>query len=188
MIRLEQPSIAANDLRIVSPDGKHATRYHMWRTWDLSQKHLTPRQTIISYVATLARSAPGGKVKNLVISCHGSPGHLLLGEGFGPDDTGMFFAWEGLIDTIWLTACQVALGEEGRRFCSNMAGAACSDIIASTETQVSNSATYPYGLIDEFEGLVGAFSPATNGAYATGRNPSAWLDRHGNWHQYEPSR
>ena len=158
MIRLEQPSIAVNDLRWAAA-GKYPVRFHMWRTWDLP-KIPARRGTIVSYVAALARQAPGAQVKNLVISCHGAPGYLLLGEGFGQHDVGLFFDWYGLFDVIWLKGCNVSR-DSGQGFCANMAVATGARVVASTELQITGPrvlpptdlqamtpATFPYGCID----------------------------------------
>ena len=182
MIHLEQPSIAVNDLRVAAPAGKPCTRYHMWRTWDLSTKRLTPRSTIITYVSSIARSAPDGHVKNLIISCHGGPGSLGLGEGFGQNDIGLFQDWEGLFRTIWILGCQVAR-DDGRFFCGNLAFLTRAFVIASTEIQTTMPATFPYGYIGEFEGLVCAFEPEHGRILTRVRFPSAWMDSDGNWHE-----
>lgn len=183
MIRLEQPSIAVNDLRAASYDGKHSTRYHMWRTWDLP-KVPARRGTIISYVAALARQAPAAQVKNLVISCHGVPGSLLLGEGFGQNDVGLFADWDGLFEVIWLTGCRVSL-DSGRFFCGNLAFVTGARVVASTELQVCPRQTYPYGCIDEFEGLVNIFEPEHGQIGVSVRFPSTWQGSDGIWHQNE---
>lgn len=183
MIHLDQPSIAVNDPRCVTADGQNITRYHMWRTWTLS-KFPPTRERIISYVSTLARSAPGGKANNLVISCHGNSGYLALGQGFSQGDVGLFYDWEGLFETIWLLGCRVAR-DDGRFFCGNLAFITGAYVIASTETQTSIPVTYPYGYIGEFEGLVCAFEPDHGSIFATGRNPSAWQDSNGRWHPDE---
>lgn len=184
MIRLEQPSIAVNDLRWTDSTGKSSVRFHMWRTWDLP-KAPASRGRIVSYVAALARQAPDGTpLRNLVISCHGTPGYLWLGEGFSENDAALFCGWDGLFEVIWLKGCRVSR-DVGRRFCANMAVATGARVVASTEIQTTVAVTYPYGLIDEFEGLVNIFEPEHGRIDVSVRAPSAWQGSNGIWHQNE---
>lgn len=67
MIDVEQPAIALN-----SHDAPGRVR--MWNTWDVEQD--TTREHIVEWVAQVARTTPGGKLKNIVINCHGKPGRF----------------------------------------------------------------------------------------------------------------
>jgi hypothetical protein len=99
MFSLIQPTIALNDERLDS----HA---QMWQT-QLIKANDSP-EFIINTVAQAARSAPNGKVVNITIRCHGAPGYLQLGQGFDKSHTHLFGAWKGLVENIWITACEVA--------------------------------------------------------------------------------
>jgi hypothetical protein len=44
----------------------------MWNTWDIDGTQTI--EHIVAWVATVASGAPGGKLKNLVFQCHGTPG------------------------------------------------------------------------------------------------------------------
>jgi hypothetical protein len=104
MYRLERPSMALNDPRVAA--GGSVRRYQMWNTWDIRKNE--SRQHIISWVAQVARGATGGKLKNLVLSCHGLPGYLQLGEGFNRTHLALFAGWRGLVEKIWFPSCLVA--------------------------------------------------------------------------------
>ena len=156
MITLEEPHMAINSADITS-------RYQMWNTWS-SVTSAQKREKIIRWVATVAKGAPGGKLKHLVINAHGSPAHFSIGEGFGKGDVKLFSGWIGLVDKIWLVACNV--GEitstaDGNMFLFNIATNARCHVVASTESQYARAGrVYPYGQVDTFEGLVLSYSPA----------------------------
>ena len=100
MITLEKPHMAINSADI-------GARYQMWNTWSFVAETET-REKIIKWVATVAKGAPGGKLKNLVINSHGTPAHIGIGQGFGKGDVKLFSRWAGLVDKIWLSVCSVA--------------------------------------------------------------------------------
>jgi hypothetical protein len=150
----------------------------------------------IDWVATVARGAAGGKLKHLVLSCHGLPGYLYLGEGFNRSHIPMFAAWRGLIDKIWLPDCLVALipdattqsqlnrdypglgPSDGNVFCSDLAKQVQCSVVASTETQCEYPTTYPPDQMTSFEGLVLSYGPEGNVTWSH-RNPSTWYDSKG---------
>jgi hypothetical protein len=101
MITLEAPHMAINSVDF-------SCRYQMWNTWD-GITSAEPREHIIAWTAAVARGAPGGKLKNLVINSHGSPAHLIIGQGFDRSNVRLFQDWAGLIDKIWLNACSIGL-------------------------------------------------------------------------------
>jgi hypothetical protein len=63
MIDIPQPAMAWNAVDVPGPD------YKMWNTMQVD-KSLTP-QHVIESTASVARGAPDGKLKALVINCHG---------------------------------------------------------------------------------------------------------------------
>ncbi|TWS98449.1 hypothetical protein [Reyranella sp. CPCC 100927] len=166
MIDIEQPAMALN--------GHGAPgRVRMWNTWDV--KEGAPSEHIVGWVAQVARTAPGGKLKNIVINCHGEPGVLLIGQGFGGGTGALFSKWRGLVDNIWITACEAAKIDErtssvggisvtwyrdGNIFCSEMAKQAGCFVIVSTELQAGPKGDrLPYGKIDSYEGLTLKYDP-----------------------------
>lgn len=173
MFTLERPNMAVNDPRVGA--GNHVRRFQMWNTWDITAAET--RQHIIDWVATVARGAPGGKLKNLVLSCHGAPGALQLGQGFNNTHSALFAAWRGLIGKIWLPNCSVAFigpgNANGNIFCSNLAKRAQCYVVASTETQCETPITLPYDQMTSFEGLVLSYGPGGNITWSS-RNPSTW--------------
>ena len=183
MFMLEQPSMALNDFRI------SWSRIVMWNTGTVIQSH-TPDH-VIDWVATVARGAPGGKLKNLVLNSHGLPAFIQIGQsGFGRGDTGMFSAWAGLVEKIWIVACLVARiptpqyqaqlnstcpslsTGDGNIFCSEISRNAHCHVVASTESQ-RNLGGYALGQMPTFEGLLLSYSP--NGAVSwSHRYASDW--------------
>jgi len=154
MITLQQPSLAINDERDFAPA-------RMWRDLDVRENYT--RSDIVTKVANVARHAPGGKLENIVICCHGDSGYLCLGEGFTEFDAHMFSAWEGLVGTIWIRACRfahvdpsyIANGGNGRIFCSALAQRARCMVVASNDIQDTLATSpLPFGQLDGFEGLV----------------------------------
>ena len=117
------------------------------------------------------------------MTTNGGPGYLQLGEGIGLADVGLFRAWRGLVDKVWIRACLVgrivgpdtpsqgdgafisalSLNGDGHRFCSELAQALRCYLVVGTELQVSSrySATnpVPFGQLDSYEGLVLSYNP-----------------------------
>jgi len=174
MISIKHPHMGLNDERA-------PVFVQMWNTWKV--KSGDTKQHIVDWTAKVARDAPGGKLAELVISCHGAPGFLQLGAGIGAADTDLFKAWRGLVDKIWLRACLVArivgpstpsegdgafiaglgLTGDGHRFCSELAKAVQCYVVVGTELQVSSrysrTSPVPYGQLDSYEGLVLSYHP-----------------------------
>lgn len=194
MYRLERPSMALNDPRVSV--GTAVRRFQMENTWDIQANET--RQHIIEWVATVARGARGGKLKNLVLSCHGLPGYLQLGEGFNRTHLALFKDWRGLIEKIWLPNCLVARipdtamqtqqehdypgwgTSDGNVFCSNLAKQVQCYVVAATELQIEAMATVPADMMTSFEGLVLSYGPAGNVTWSS-RNPSAYQNSAGQW-------
>jgi hypothetical protein len=161
MFRLERPSMAVNDRRV-------QRRFQLGSTWDIESTET--RGSIINRVAAIARSAPGRRLKHLVLSCHGSPGYLQLGEGFGFEHLGLFASWRGLIGKIWLPNCRVARApnaeerasgmRDGHAFCSGLATQVRCYVVASTETQVEVVGPVAPDMMTSFEGLLLSYGPA----------------------------
>lgn len=188
MYRLERPSMALNDPRVAG--GGSVRRYQMWNTWDIQQNE--SRQHIINWVAQVARGAPGGKLKNLVLSCHGLPGYLQLGEGFNVTHLALFAGWHGLVEKIWLPNCLVARipdaamqaqmnrdypgwgVSDGNVFCSSLAKQVQCYVVAATETQLERPVTVPMDMMTSFEGLVLSYGPGGNVTWSS-RNPSTFV-------------
>ena len=147
-------------------------RYQMWNTWDIDATH-SPEH-IVGWSATVARRATGGKLKNLVIQSHGAPGSVSIGtSGFTRSNVPLFQALAGLVEKIWIVACQPAYidptcgsntvcSTDGNLFISEIARHAQCYVVASTETQINYAMTYPFGRLPSFEGLVLSYGPGGN--------------------------
>lgn len=196
MFRLERPSMAVNDPRVSAgaPPNVFTRRFQMWNTWNIQSNE--SRRHIIEWVATVARRAPGGKLKHLVLSCHGLPGYIQLGQGFNQDHLALFDDWSGLIDKIWLPNCLVARipdaamqtqldadypgwgASDGNNFCSQLAQRVQCYVVAATERQCETMTDVPPGMMTSFEGLVLCYGPEGNVTWSH-RNPSMWVDGDG---------
>jgi hypothetical protein len=178
--------MALNDPRVRggAPPNVTVRRFQMENTWDIKTNET--RQHMIEWVAFVARSSSGRKLKNLVLSCHGLPGELLLGEGFNSDHLPMFDAWSGLIETIWLPDCLVARipdatmpgARDGNVFCSGLAKRVKCSVVAPTELQCEYPVNVAVDMMTSFEGLVLTYGPAGN-VTSSYRNPSTWTDSKG---------
>ncbi|MCB1826598.1 MAG: hypothetical protein KDJ54_19270 [Candidatus Competibacteraceae bacterium] len=178
MITIDQPAMTLNS-KVTPP----IARYQMWNSWDIDGTHTIAH--IVAWVATVARGAPGGKLKNLVIQCHGSPGYIYLGTGsFNRTNVSTMNSWAGLIEKIWVVACRPAYidptcgptgfcASDGNLLISEMARAAQCYVVASTETQWNIAKTYPFGKIPSYEGLVLSYGPQGNVTWSH-RYPSGW--------------
>ncbi len=184
MFTLEQPSMALNSTEI------SWSKILMWNTWEVDRAQ--SREHIVEWVATVANGAPGGKLKNVVINCHGLPGWVGIGQGFNLHHLGLFQQWAGKVGKIWFVACLVARipdsqmlasltatypgfgAGDGNVFCSNLAQNARCYVYASTEEQ-RNRGGYTIGQMPTFEGLCLSYSP--NGQVSwSHRYSSNWDD------------
>ena len=156
MITLQEPHMGLN----AEQNTKHV---------DMRVTRVVPRYQpaaeILDSVVAAASAIEGGRFRNLVFRCHGSPAHLFIGTGIGANHTNLFRRLRGKVDKIWFHACRVArstpgahLRKDGHRFCSRVAVVANCYVVASTERQVISRdyqlRSLPYGQIDSFEGLV----------------------------------
>jgi hypothetical protein len=182
MITLDPPHMGLNDARA-------PMKVTMWNTW------LVPagdtRTHIVSWVAQVAAKAPGRKLKNVVLNCHGNSSYLQLGEGFDRRHTNLFKLWRGKVDKIWIRACLVARIQhagatttgDGNLFCSELARAAQCHVVAPTELQVeSRGLVLPFGKIDTYEGLLVSYSPDGK-IHWSHRYPSTWKSPTSGWHR-----
>jgi hypothetical protein len=189
MFKLDRPSMAVNDPRVSS--GGFMQRFQMENSWDIAAGE--SRQHIIDWVAAVASKADGGKLKNLVLNCHGLPAYLQLRQGFDGSQIPMFAAWNGLVEKIWLPVCLVAQiptpaqqsqynatyptmkTGDGNVFCSRLAKTAGCYVIASTEMQCDALVTVPVDQMTSFEGLILSYGPDGNISWSS-RNPSIWVN------------
>jgi hypothetical protein len=192
MHTLARPNMAVNDPRVRG--GSSVRRYRMWNTWDISATE--SRQHIVNWVATVVRGADGGKLRNLVLSCHGLPGVLQLGEGFNSTHLALFASWRGLVEKVWLPNCLVARipdaamqarmdrdypgtgVSDGNVFCSGLAKQVRCYVVAATELQCESPVTLPVDQMTSFEGLVLSYGPDGNVTWSH-RNPSTWFNASG---------
>jgi hypothetical protein len=182
MITLEQPSMALNSTEI------SWSEILMENTWRVDRNQT--REHIVEWVATVARGFRGGKMKNLIINCHGLPGWVGIGQGFNRTHLGMFTAWQGLVQNIWFVACLVAriptaayqtelntnypgFGTgDGNIFCSELAQNVRCYVVAPTEEQ-RNRGGYVRGQLPAYEGLLMCYNPQ-GGVSWSSRYPSDW--------------
>jgi hypothetical protein len=164
MITLEQPSLALN-----AATGHHVFA-NMWNTGAV-QSSKTPAE-IAQWILTVASSAPGGKLKNVVFCCHGSPGSVGLGTGINTRNLSAFSTLAPpsgpVVEKFWFRCCNPAHttpttpSTDGHRFVSSFARTTKAYVVASTETQWSSARTLPFGQLDGFEGLVLSYGPSGN--------------------------
>jgi hypothetical protein len=166
VIKMRQPAMALNS------EDVPGARYKMYNSWTVPGSERP--EHILDWTARVASGAPGGKLSSLVVNCHGfydkgSAGKMVggfglsLGTGVFRADTGKFTALASSVSCIWITACGTArisgtAAGDGHAFCSEIARAANSYVIAATTHQVGDI-WLPYGYIDDFEGLVVRYTP-----------------------------
>lgn len=155
MHRIPQPSISINDVRTLSV-------FPQWESITVGPG--SGRADIVHRVVSAAGRAPGGKLRYLIIHCHGGPAFLQLGEGFDPEHMYLLRPWRGLIGQIWIHACRVSAGPVGHKMCQVLAQTVGCVVKASTYRQfnrigasAASPYVYPSGVLDEFEGDVKIF-------------------------------
>ncbi|MFI0847627.1 hypothetical protein [Mesorhizobium sp. IMUNJ 23232] len=128
-------------------------------TWYVPQTASPP--SIASAVETVAQSsAIGGRLKALIICCHGSPGYIGIGTGISQSDASAFArpGLRGRIQQLWIRACLVARVQtadgsgtsapglrpfvtgavDGGDLCQALADALQCEVVASTELQAAS--------------------------------------------------
>lgn len=180
MISLDQPSLGLNSTH------NHHVHVRMWNTGDVPASK--PAGEIAEWIRRVAATAPGRRLANVVISCHGAPGFIGLGAGIGPADIPLFARLvEGdtpMVSKFWFRCCQVAriatpgASSDGNTFCSAFARTTRAYVVASTESQWSHPRTLPFGKLDGFEGLVLSYGPDGNVSWNT-RYRSGWTTASG---------
>jgi len=178
MIALEQPSMALNAHDV-------GCEYQMWNTWKVDEAD--SEEKVISHVAQVARTAPGGRLKNVVFNTHGRPGSVKIGGGrINRSHTIMFAQWAGLVEKIWFNACNLAETQtpgqypwgDGNLFCCEVAKNAKCYVVAPHDLQTTRSEhVYPYGQIDSFEGLLLCYGPEGNVTWSHKYRDSWWWNR-----------
>src|SRR4051794_12556956 len=93
--------MALNSHDVPPPD------YRMWNTYKVDQNH-SPAH-IAGWSSVVAAGSPAGKLKSMVLNSHGSPGRLHIGTGFGLADAAQFSKVNGLVHSIFIVACQIAM-------------------------------------------------------------------------------
>ncbi len=189
MIEIPQPSIALNAVNkipdIFDPDNDYTvpgTKYEMWETLNVTSTDRISGTLV--YVSLLALGAAGGKIKCLVINCHGTyeKGTRASGKeraiatgGFGLEIGGrityenadVFSNLRGYVKCIIITACGAAdvtnkdkSEGDGEVLCSKIARAADAYVIAPKILQAPTYRKLPKNHIDNFEGEVVRFNRA----------------------------
>ncbi len=158
MIKIPQPAMALNADDVPGPD------YKMWNTRKVTRKD--DARWLMRNVASVARSTSTGRLKALVINCHASAASLGLGTGISRGNTDVFDELKGLVDEIYIVACEVAYingpgtGTDGNLFTCAVAKNSGAYVYASTASQNTGIwPAIPFGYIDGFEGKVYKYKP-----------------------------
>jgi len=142
--------------------------FRMWNTWKVAKS--TSVDDMVGWIATVAKSAPGGKLETLIFNGHGKPGRIKIGQGITRSDVEKFGKLYGLVARIWIVACKVARIDDagsitdGNYFCYRLAQESGAYVRASSATQIAYpnllvANFIPYGHIDEWEGDVFTWNP-----------------------------
>lgn len=159
MIRMQSPSISLNSVDVPGP------HYKMWKTVTVEKSMAV--SDLVSSIKHYDNQA-FETLRNIVLNCHGTcgGGNLALGQGIDNTNVSLFKALKPHnLGTIWVIACQAAMGVDGRSLCSNLAKSAGTVVIAGDSNQkvgAYDSLRYyvgPAGQIDDYEGTVYAFWP-----------------------------
>lgn len=147
------PHMVLNAHDVPPPD------YDMFNSWKVAQSESVDH--MLDWIATVAKGAPNGKLATLIFNSHGQPGKILIGQGIDLNSLKSFSKLKGLVLQIWIIACTVSKGSGfGRIFCGDMAKASGAYVTAAVRNQsTGQTAKFPYGMVDEWEGEVYMFNP-----------------------------
>jgi hypothetical protein len=148
----------------INADDSPGPSYKMWNTRSVTRRD--DPIWVMRNVASVARAASGGKLRALVINCHGSAARLGLGTGISRSNTNVFDEVKGLVGEIYIIACETAYIQgpgssfDGNLFVGEIAKASGATVYASTASQNTGAwLGIPFGLIDGFEGAVYRYKP-----------------------------
>lgn len=165
MIPIPQPALALNS-------GDFPTASHYTMAQDVVVRRIIRPEHIVDMVNAAATRASG--LRAVIVNAHGmaGPDGVALGTGLHLGNVHLWGAVHGLIDRIWLCACQVADTLDGQRFCQALAAVTGAEVVASSDPQSVGGpdrefafdwnwrlARIPPMQIDDFEGRVMLWSP-----------------------------
>jgi hypothetical protein len=165
VIHMKQPSLVLHSYDVPGYE------YQMQWTWKMPRN--ASAHDVLYWILYAADHSKEMGLENVIINCHAGPGFLAVGgrsSGFGIESAGLFSQLrDNDIGTIWLVGCDVAAvekgpgGRNGKHFCSELAKASGSEVIAADVEQYVELGYYlhfsHYGAIDDFEGVAYRFKP-----------------------------
>ncbi|GGJ16298.1 DUF4347 domain-containing protein [Neoroseomonas lacus] len=164
MIPIPQPALALNSSDF--PTSSHYTMEH-----EVLVRRIIRPEAIVDMVSAAARS---GRLHAVIINAHGmaGPDGVALGTGLHLGNVHLWGAVHGLIERIWMCACQVADTLDGQRFCQSLAVVTGAEVVASSDPQSVGGADREFAFdwnwrlaripplqIDDFEGHVMLWGP-----------------------------
>lgn len=187
MIEIPQPALALNSHDVPQP---------ILRMWNFGVVPASNSPvTIMGWIQHVAASAPNRRLKSLVLNCHGigrsgQLGYgLSIGTGINHANVHSFNLINGLVETIYITACgasHIARGAtpggsgDGHYLISSIAREAGAMVVAATELQLPAPAI-PTNFIDSYEGLVTIYNKFGH-LISTVRSPSTYRTINGYTH------
>jgi hypothetical protein len=116
---------------------------------------------VVYWINAALTTTPDMELRGVVINTHGAPGALYVGgvNATPITDPSPFSQLnQPSIGTVWINGCDVAAGQNGQAFCSQLARFLGADVVAADDTEWCFDA--PFGTIDYFEGTAYRFSPS----------------------------
>jgi hypothetical protein len=166
MIAIPQPAMALN--AAAAPGS-----YEMHNSMTVDTNY--DPDALMGWVADVAKGAPGGRLRALVIRSHGACGYIALGNGIKAAQAKAFAKINGLVDDIFVVGCRVAGTEkrsrgyvEGMTLCFELAKQSGAFVFASSANQAideklrqrgESPPNPPFGYIDDFEKPAFVFHP-----------------------------
>jgi hypothetical protein len=99
----------------------------------------------------------GNKNISLAINCHGNVGMLQLGTGIDINSVFCFQVIQPYVQSIYITACDVASGTSGDAFCKKIATVARAIVFAGEGDQAAGVGTpvqVPAGAVPAYDGVI----------------------------------
>lgn len=167
MIEIPQPAMVCNAENIADS----FLPYKMWNTRTVTKD--VPISWLIQNIVDVAKTAPGGILKSLVLNSHGAHGQIHLGKGIYESTAPRFAPLKGLVGDIFIVSCGVAgsgpskydrsLFLDGWPLCTELAKQSGAYVYAPKSNQSQSrrdrSSGIPYGYVDDVEGEAFVFLP-----------------------------
>jgi hypothetical protein len=120
--------------------------------WDTTVMFVGPTTPLAEMVSDSVAwcQTQSGSACNLMIYCHGNPGHLLIcKEGITIANVAKLAPLSPYFDSVSIHACLIAKGTTGKAFCTTLAHVLVAPVAGAVALQYNTGVQTLYGFLDD---------------------------------------